>query len=75
MNYIKKLQYIHNAEDFRGGTYKLPSGVLLTGNVSCELPEQTHREIVDIAVAIASNELQNPDLQNKLQKLNFNNLV
>lgn len=75
MNYIKELKYIHNAEDFRGGSYKLPSGVLLTGAQSCELPKQTHREIVDIAVALASSELQNPDLQNKLQKLNINNLL
>ena len=75
MNYIKKLSYIHNAEDFRGGSYRLPSGILLSGITSCELPEQTHREIVDIAVALASGELQNPDYQNKLQKLNLNNLL
>jgi len=75
MNYIKKLQYIHNAEDFRSGSYRLPSGILLSGSVDCELPEQTHREIVDIAVALASSELQNPDHQTKLQKLNLNNLL
>lgn len=75
MNYIKQLQYIHNAEDFRGGGYRLPSGILLAGNVSSELPDHTHREIVDIAVALAANELQNPDTQNKLQKLNLNNLI
>ena len=75
MNYIKKLKYIHDAEDFRGGTYRLPSGTVLVGSESCELPEHTHREIVDIAVAIASNDLQNPDYQNKLQKLNINNLL
>lgn len=75
MNYIKRLQYIHNAEQFVGGNYNLPSGTNLSGSVSCELPEGTHREIVDIAVALASNDLQNPDLQNKLQKLNLNNLL
>ena len=75
INYIKKLNYIHNAEQFAKGSYNLPSGLNLTGSVSCELPESTHREIVDIAVALASNELQNPDYQNKLQKLNINNLM
>lgn len=75
MNYIRKLAYIHNAEDFRSGQYKLPSGLLLTGSVNCELPEQTHREIVDIAVTLAANELQQPDYQNKLQKLNINNII
>ena len=60
VDYIKKLEYIHNAEDFRGGTYKLPSGVILTGSVNCELPEHTHREIVDLAVLIASGEIQSP---------------
>lgn len=75
MDYIKKLGYIHNAEDFVGGTYKLPSGEILTGTQDCVLPPHTHREIVDIAVAIASGELQNPDFQNKLQKLNINKLT
>ena len=75
MNYIKELKYIHNAADFGAGSYRLPSGTLLTGSVSCELPKGTHREIVDLAVAIASNDLQNPDFQNKIQKLKFNNLL
>ncbi len=74
MNYIKELPYIHNAEDFVGGQYRLPSNILLTGTQDCILPKHTHKEIVDIAVALASSDLQNPDLQNKLQKLNLNNL-
>lgn len=74
LSYIKKLQYIHNAESYRNGTYNLPSGVVLTGTVDCELPEQTHREIVDIAVYIASEEIDSPKYQQKLQKLTLNNL-
>lgn len=74
MNYIKKLRYIHNAEDFGNGTYTLPSGVVLTGSVDCELPEQTHREIVDIAVAITVGNLHNSDFQSKVQKLGLNKL-
>ena len=72
MNYLKKLEYIHNAEDFRAGGYKLPSGILLTGSNDCILPEHTHREIVDIAVLLATGEMQLPDLQAKQAKVNLN---
>ncbi len=74
IDYIKKLTYIHNAEDFRGGTYKLPSGVTLTGSVNCELPEHTHREIVDIAVLLASGEIQSPGYELNINKLKLNQL-
>jgi hypothetical protein len=72
MDYIKKLEYIHNAEDWRGGTYNLPSGVTLTGKKDCVLPETTHKEIVDIAVLLATGELQLPDFQAKQAKVNLN---
>jgi len=72
INYIKKLDYIHNAEDFRSGTYKLPSGTVLTGSEDCVLPEHTHREIVDIAVLLATGEMQLPDFQAKQAKVNLN---
>lgn len=74
ISYIKRPQYIHNAEEFRGGTYNLPSGTTLSGSVDCELPEQTHREIVDIAVLIATGQIQAPDYQIKQAKLNMNHL-
>lgn len=75
MSYIRKHVYMHNAEDFRNGSYSLPSGVFLEGTQNCELPEHTHREIVDIAVLMATGEMQVPDYQVKLQKLNFNKLT
>ena len=75
INYIKTLNYIHFAEGFNNGSYRLPSGELLTGTSDCVLPKTVHREIVDIAVALASGNLQNPDVQAKMQKLNFNNLM
>lgn len=75
INYIKTLNYIHFAEGFNTGSYRLPSGVLLTGTSDCILPVTVHKEIVDIAVALASGNLQNPDVQAKMQKLNFNNLM
>lgn len=72
IDYIRKLTYIHNAEDFRPGGYRLPSGTLLTGSVNSELPEHTHREIVDIAVAIVTGEIQGGDYEIKMNKLKFN---
>lgn len=73
LTYIHKLTYIHNAESFGAGGYKLPgSTALLTGSVNCELPESTHREIVDIAVLLATGQLQIPDYQIKKDKLTIN---
>lgn len=80
LSYIRRPKYIHNAEDFRNGSYqKLSKNVnnqfeTLTGSVNCELPGHTHREIVDIAVLLVSGEINTPDYQTKLNKLNFNNL-
>jgi len=74
LNYISKLKYIHNAFQFPGGLYKLPSGVTLIGTQDCELPQHTHREIVDLAVLIASGQINMPDYQYKLLKLRFNEL-
>lgn len=73
LNYIRKRKYIHNAQDFLPtGSYKLPSGVVLTGTQNCELPEHTHREIVDIAVLILANNLDSPNYQLKQAKVNLN---
>ena len=73
LSYIKKPKYIYNAQAF-GGTYQLPSGEEKTGAEDCELPAHTHREIVDIAVAMVSGELLSSDYQVKLSKLNINEL-
>ena len=74
ITYIRKLNYIHNADEFRGKQYRLPSGTLLSGVQNCELPEHTHREIVDIAVSIVSGELQFPDYNLKKDKLKINQI-
>lgn len=75
IDYIRKHAYIHNAQDFLpGGTYNLPDGTTLTGSQDCELPEHTHREIVDIAVLIITGELQIPDYQIKQAKINLNKI-
>lgn len=74
LSYLRRPAYIHNAEDYSGTQYNLPGGATLTGTQDCELPAHTHREIVDIAVALASGELLYPDYNVKLGKLNLNNL-
>lgn len=75
LSYIKNPVYIHNAANFRTtGTYNLPSGTVLTGTQDCELPEHTHREIVDIAVMITTGEIESPAYQLKLGKLGLNYL-
>ena len=74
LSYIRKPVYMHNAEDFRNGEYSLPSGILLSNTQDCDLPDHTHREIVDLAVMITSGEISDPNFQTKQlkTKLNFN---
>lgn len=72
-NYIKQPAYIQNAQDYVGGTYNLPNGTPLVGFQNCELPEHTHREIVDLAVLIATGQIQIPDYQIKQDKINLLN--
>jgi len=75
LSYIRKPAYVHNAQDFGTGSYAHPSGVTLLGAVNCDLPDHTHREIVDIAVMLAACEVQTSDLQGKISKLGFNQIV
>jgi len=75
MDYIKKPASVNNSESYVGGQYKTLAGVVLDTNVDCDLPPHTHREIVDIAVAITTGDLQIPDYQIKKDKLNYNQLV
>jgi hypothetical protein len=55
--YLKQPSRIHNAEDWRGGSYKTLDGVVLTGTQDCKLPVGVHREIVDIAVMLTAGDL------------------
>lgn len=74
LSYIRRHPFIHNAEDFVNGTYNSLSGETLTGIKDCELPFDTHDEIVDIAVLLASGELQYPDYNLKQNKLSLNQI-
>lgn len=75
ITYLKKLDYIHNAQKFSGTQYYLPSGVLLSGKKDCELPPQTHRDIVDIAVMLAAGNIALPDYNIKRDKINNINQI
>lgn len=75
INYIRKMTYMHNADAFRIGGYKLPNGQILTGFSNCELPEITHSEIVDIAVMLAAGQIQTSDYPLKMEKLNINQII
>jgi hypothetical protein len=74
ISYIKHPRSVNNSESYIGGTYQTLAGVTLTTNVSCELPVHVHREIVDLAVAITTGDLQIPDYQIKRDKLGMNQL-
>tara|TARA_R100001510_G_C7615996_1_gene178143 strand:+ start:299 stop:1030 length:732 start_codon:yes stop_codon:yes gene_type:complete len=53
-------------------SYNYPDGTTAAANQSCELAEHTHNEIVDLAVLIASGDLDNPNFQVKNLRANIN---
>lgn len=74
LDYVKIPAVVNNSESYPSGSYKTLDGTVLSTNVDCDLPLETHREIVDLAVAITTGDLQIPDLQVKMGKLQFNQL-
>lgn len=74
LTYLRKPLYMHYASGMTGGTYTSLSGTPLTGSQNCELPDHTHREIVDIAVLLASGQINSPGYEIALNKLSINNL-
>ena len=75
IDFIKKPTSVNNSESYIGGSYKTLTGVTLSTNVDCDLPSSVHREVVDLAVAIITGDLQIPDYQIKKDKLKYNQLV
>lgn len=74
--YLRKLKWVHNAEDHKGGTYKLPGGASLTGfQDDDELTAEN--EIVDIAVKLATGEIETSQIsqQYSSSKLSMNHLI
>lgn len=83
ITYIRKPQMIYYASGYysydenenRVNGYTYLDGTKLTGKADCELPEHVHREIVDLAVMLASNQIQDRDYANKVHKLSVNQLI
>lgn len=75
LTYLRRPKYMHYAKGTGENGYKLNEDEksLLTGKQNCELSPHTHREIVDIAVMLASGQLQIQD-PFKMTKLNLNQL-
>jgi hypothetical protein len=69
LSYLKKPTEVHNAADWEGGTYTKLDGTVLTGRQDCTLPSPTHREIVDLAVLIATNSRNSPNYKYKVDKI------
>lgn len=74
LDYISKPPYMHYAAGVSGGSYQLPSGVVLSGTQDCIFSNtrSTCREIVDIAVLITTGDLQMADYQIKAAKVKIN---
>lgn len=72
LDYLRKMAYMHNAQDFQLAGYVLPDGTSLTGSQNCELPEEVHSEIVDLAVLLTSMEINAQDYQLKQNKIQLN---
>lgn len=77
LTYMRKPAYIHFAMGHGANKYyMLPSGDWLEGKQDCELPEHTHREIVDIAVMLAGSQIQGAqEMQLRIGKLQMNHLT
>lgn len=76
LTYIRKLKWVHNAEDHKGGSYTIPGGQSLTG-IQNDDELTAHREIVDIAVQIATGELETSQMSQRYStsKININHLI
>lgn len=71
LEYLKKPDTVWNAAAYVGGTYKTVDGVPLTGTKDCNLPQLVHRDIIDLAVLIAANDLSLPNYPMKKDKMNI----
>ena len=65
---------MHNAQGFGISGYTTLTGQALTGIQNCELPEHTHREIVDLAVLLTAGDWSMADYQLKQNKVNLSGI-
>ena len=72
LSYIRKPLRISNAANFGSGGnigYYIDNVTLLNTNQNCELPENTHNEIVDLAVVLAARNVSSIEAAMKQQGL------
>ena len=73
LTYIKLPVYMHNAEDYDPEGYiNLKDKTLLTGHQNCELPDDSCKDIVDIAIFLATGAIQDNLYASIKEKLTFN---
>lgn len=73
LDYLREPARIAFPGGVPGGQYILPDGsTIVLPNQDCELPEHTHREIVDIATLIAAGDINHPGYQVKAAKTSIN---
>ena len=73
LTYVKLPAYMHNAEDYDPEGYRnLKNGALLTGHQNCELPDDSCKDIVDIAIFLATGAIQDTLYSSIKEKLTFN---
>ena len=72
LDYLRHPLRISWANGMGTGGYIYPNGVTAVGLQNCELAEHTHHEIVDLAVMIASGDLDHPNFQMKMLKTQLN---
>lgn len=76
INYIWIHPYIHDSEDFRTGGYNLPDGTALVGVQNSLFSDAVNSEIVDIAVLLATGDLELPNFyQLKLNALKIKQIT
>lgn len=68
LTYLREPEYIHNAEDSKRGSYKLPDGTLLNGTQDCTV-KHLEDDIVDLAVYLTANEINTSTIANIANKL------
>ena len=69
LDYLREPKRIAFPGGVPGNVYNLPNGLPVgLPNQNCELPEHTHREIVDIATLIAAGDINHPGYQVKAAK-------
>ncbi len=65
LNYVRRPVFIHAADRLPEEEFVLPGGERLTDFQNCELSEDTHQDIVNWAVLIATVGLQQGDVSSK----------